>query len=126
EQTFEILRQSFPYAHIHNSYGATETTSPAALMPVYYPEKKALSVGPPVYGADIKIVNEKGEACAIGEFGELYIRGPMVITKYWENDEANKQNFSDEYWHSGDIGFFDEDGYLYIRDRKKDMINRAG
>ena len=50
----------------------------------------------------------------------------MVVKGYWENPEANTSNFTDGYWHSGDIGLMDEDGFVYIRDRKKDMINRGG
>ena len=126
QQTFDLLKKAFPNAELHNAYGATETTSPATLMPVTYSESKVTSVGLPVAGADIKVINLEGEDCQLGEAGELYIKGPMVIKGYWENPEANTSNFTDGYWHSGDIGLMDEDGFVYIRDRKKDMINRGG
>ncbi|MFT4414769.1 class I adenylate-forming enzyme family protein [Fredinandcohnia humi] len=126
QQTFNMLKEVFPNAELHNAYGSTETTSPATLMPVSYSESKGTSVGPAVPVADIKIVNQNGEECPIGEIGELYIKGPMVIKEYWRNPEANETSFTDGYWHSGDMGYVDEDGYFYICDRKKDMINRAG
>ena len=126
QQTFNLLRDAFPNAELHNAYGATETTSPATLMPMMYPDSKVTSVGLPVAGADIKVMNSEGEECLLGEEGELYIKGAMVIRGYWENPEANASNFTNGYWHSGDIGLMDADGFVYIRDRKKDMINRGG
>src|SRR5690606_22420046 len=121
-----MLKQAFPNAQLHNAYGSTETTSPATLMPVSYPESKVTSVGKPVAVADIKVMDSEGNACIPGESGELYIKGPMVIKEYWDNPEANHSSFTDGYWHSGDLGIMDDEGYIYIRDRKKDMINRAG
>lgn len=126
QHTFNMLKQAFPNAKLHNAYGATETTSPATLMPVTYPDSKIQSVGVPVKVADIKIVDSEGIECDRGEPGELYIKGPMVIKEYWDNSQANDTSFTDGYWHSGDLGIMDEDGFVYIRDRKKDMINRAG
>ena len=126
QQTFRMLREAFPNAQLHNAYGATETTSPATLMPVSYPESKVTSVGLPVDVADIKIVDPEGRTVPNGESGELYIKGPMIIKEYWDNPAANQSSFTDGYWHSGDLGIMDDDGYVYIRDRKKDMINRGG
>jgi long-chain acyl-CoA synthetase len=126
QQTYQMLKESFPNASLHNAYGATETTSPATLMPVNCPISKVTSVGLPVQVADIKIVNPHGQDCEIGELGELYIKGPMVIKEYWDNPQANQTSFTDGYWHSGDIGIIDAEGFVYIRDRMKDMINRAG
>ncbi|MCJ1907958.1 class I adenylate-forming enzyme family protein [Planococcus ruber] len=126
QQTFNMLKQAFPNAQLHNAYGSTETTSPATLMPVSYPESKVTSVGRPVAVADIKIMDSEGNECEPGESGELYIKGPMVVKEYWDNPEANLSSFTDGYWHSGDLGIMDDEGYIYIRDRKKDMINRAG
>lgn len=126
QQTFQMLKQAFPNAELHNAYGATETTSPATLMPTSYPITKVTSVGLPVEVADIKIVDPEGRMVPPGESGELYIKGPMIIKEYWDNPAANQSSFTDGYWHSGDLGIMDTDGYVYIRDRKKDMINRGG
>jgi long-chain acyl-CoA synthetase len=126
QHTLNMLRDSFPNASLHNAYGATETSSPATLMPISYPMSKASSVGLPVKVADLKVVNAKGNECPPNTEGELLIKGPMVISEYWDNPEANKSNFINSYWLSGDIAKIDEDGYVYILDRKKDMINRGG
>ena len=126
QHTFNMLKTAFPNAQLHNAYGATETTSPATLMPVRYPDSKVTSVGLPVEVADIRIVDSEGQELPPGESGELYIKGPMVIKEYWDNAEANQSSFTNGYWHSGDLGVKDEEGFIYIRDRKKDMINRGG
>ena len=125
-QTYDTMKKAFPNADLHNAYGSTETTSPTTLMPAVYDESKVRSCGRPVPVADVKIVDENGEELPAGHTGELYIRGPMVVEGYWDNEEANLKNFTDGYWHSGDLGTIDEEGFVYILDRKKDMINRGG
>ncbi len=87
---------------------------------------KATSVGKLVETAEIKIVDEEDRELGLNEVGELWIKGPMVVGQYWDNPEANRTSFVDGYWRSGDIGKIDEDGFVYILDRKKDMINRGG
>src|SRR5690606_13675815 len=104
QQTFQMLKQAFPNAELHNAYGATETTSPATLMPTSYPITKVTSVGLPVEVADIKIVDPEGRMVPPGESGELYIKRPMIIIEYWDNPAANQSSFTDGYWHSGDLG----------------------
>lgn len=126
QETYNLLRRAFPNADLHNAYGATETTSPTTLMPINYSESKVNSVGLAVNGAQIKIINSSGKECLEDEVGELFIKGPMVVKGYWKNTEANESDFEDGYWKSGDIGSKDADGYFYIYDRKKDMINRGG
>ncbi|WP_018924890.1 class I adenylate-forming enzyme family protein [Salsuginibacillus kocurii] len=116
----------FPKASLHNCYGATETCSPTTIMPKAYPKEKEGSVGVPIDRTVVKFVTDEGHICKPTEMGELLIKGPMVIKGYWNNAEANQKSFSEGYWHSGDYGYEDEDGYIYIKDRKKDMINRGG
>lgn len=126
QQTYQLLQSAFPNGELHNVYGATETSSPVTLMPRVHPMEKVTSVGLAVPVADILIMNAEGEECQVGEIGELYIKGPMVIKEYWRSEAANLKSFTDGYWQSGDLGKMDEDGYFYILDRKKDMINRGG
>ena len=66
------------------------------------------------------------EPCLPGEVGELLIKGPMVVESYWNNETANQTSFLNGYWRSGDLAKIDEDGFVYIVDRKKDLINRGG
>lgn len=124
--TIHKLSEHFPKLKLHNAYGATETSSPATLLPSRDALNKASSVGLPVPVGDLKVVDENGNALPPNEVGELWIKGPMVVPGYWENPEANAREFSDGFWHSGDLARIDRDGYVYIMDRKKDMINRGG
>jgi long-chain acyl-CoA synthetase len=126
QQTLEMLMKIFPNASYHNCYGATETTSPATIMPAGFPMSKATSVGKPVDTAELKVIDSEDNELGINEIGELLIKGPMVIGEYWDNPIANETSFADGFWRSGDIAKIDEDGYVYILDRKKDMINRGG
>ncbi|KKK36909.1 AMP-dependent synthetase [Mesobacillus campisalis] len=125
-ETICKLKQCFPNASLHNAYGATETSSPATIMPKSYHESKMDSVGLPVPVGDMIVVNEEDELCLPGEVGELFIKGPMVVEGYWDNQEANRTSFLNGYWRSGDLARIDSDGFVYIVDRKKDLINRGG
>ncbi|MGX9134635.1 class I adenylate-forming enzyme family protein [Rummeliibacillus sp. JY-2-4R] len=125
-QTLEQLKGIFTQATFHNLYGATETTSPTTIAPNNLPLEKATSVGVPVENAEVKVVNESGEEVGVNESGQLLIKGPMVIGRYWDNEKANATSFIDGYWLSGDIGRIDEEGYIFVLDRMKDMINRGG
>lgn len=125
-ETIYQLRKKFPNAALHNAYGATETSSPTTIMPMDFPDSKIDSVGLPVPVADVKVVNDEMVECQQNEVGELLIKGPMVVEGYWDNEQANKSSFIDGYWLSGDMAKIDDDGYVYIMDRKKEMINRGG
>jgi long-chain acyl-CoA synthetase len=120
------LQKAFPGAFLHNVYGATETSSPTTIMPQDYPRSKIDSVGLPVPVAEVKVIDENGKPCEAGRVGQLLIKGPMVIEGYWNNEEANRKSFIDGFWCSGDLAKIDEDGFVYIMDRMKDMINRGG
>ena len=125
-QTLEQLKGIFTQATFHNLYGATETTSPTTIAPQDLPLEKATSVGIPVENAEVKVMNENGEEVETNQSGQLWIKGPMVIGQYWDNEKANASSFVDGYWLSGDIGRIDEEGFVYVLDRMKDMINRGG
>ncbi|MDJ0463386.1 AMP-binding protein [Streptomyces sp. H27-C3] len=126
----EKFRVGFgPY--IRNGYGLTECTAPCASVP---PEKEApvdpvsgtLSVGVPGPDTVVRIVDEKGDEVPFGEQGEILVRGPQVASGYWRRPEATAEAFPDGELRTGDIGFMDADGWLYVVDRKKDMINASG
>lgn len=124
--TIRKLSERFPKLKLHNAYGATETSSPATLLPSKDALNKASSVGLPVPVGDLKVVDENGNTLPPNEVGELWVKGPMVVPGYWENPEANAREFTDGFWHSGDLARIEKEGYVYIMDRKKDMINRGG
>jgi long-chain acyl-CoA synthetase len=124
--TIELLRKKLPYLTLINAYGATETTSPATIMPPAEGAHHADSVGQVVPCGEIKVMDENGQIVAPGEHGELWIKGPMVIPGYWQRPEANVSDFVDGFWRSGDIGSIDAEGFVRVFDRRKDMINRAG
>jgi long-chain acyl-CoA synthetase len=124
--TIELLAKHLPQLELINAYGATETTSPTTIMPRECWRDHMDSVGRVIPYAIVKIVDDDGRAVAAGETGELWIAGPMVVPRYWKRPDANAREFSGGFWHSGDIGSIDAEGFVRIYDRKKDMINRGG
>ncbi len=124
--TIEALAQRLPGLTLLNAYGATETTSPVTMMPMGDTASHSDSVGVALPAARVLIMDEQGVELPRGEVGEIWIGGPMVVPGYWDNPQATASSFTAGYWHSGDLGWIDEPGYLRVNDRKKDMINRGG
>jgi O-succinylbenzoic acid--CoA ligase len=120
------LTHKCPGLGLMNAYGATETTSPATIMPAQYTATHGDSVGLTVPCGEIRVVDAAGREVAPGEPGELWIRGPMVVPGYWAKPQASAESFIDGYWRSGDVGSKDADGFVRVFDRVKDMINRGG
>jgi long-chain acyl-CoA synthetase len=110
---------------IREGYGLTET-SPTATWSQSPVDPKAGSCGKPIWGCQIKIVDDAGNILPVGKEGEVLIRGVNVMKGYYKQPEATAQILKDGWFHSGDIGKLDEEGYLYIVGRKKDMILRGG
>ncbi|MGG7574814.1 AMP-binding protein [Streptomyces sirii] len=126
----EKFRAGFgPY--LHNGYGLTECTAPCASVP---PGRRApvdeasgtLAVGVPGPDTVVRIIGEDGRDLPFGEQGEIAVRGPQVVPGYWRRPDATAEALPDGELRTGDIGFMDTDGWLYVVDRKKDMINAAG
>jgi long-chain acyl-CoA synthetase len=124
--TITSLAEKLPALTLMNCYGATETTSPATLMPPGQTAAHLDTVGAPLACAEIRVMDDDGREVAPGSIGEIWIKGPMVVRGYWENPQASADNFTGGFWHSGDIGSVDAQGYVRVVDRKKDMINRGG
>ncbi|WP_435284441.1 class I adenylate-forming enzyme family protein [Streptomyces koelreuteriae] len=126
----EKFRSGFgPY--IRNGYGLTECTAPCASVPPGLeapvdPASGTLAVGLPGPDTVVRIVDDNGDEVPFGEQGEIAVRGPQVVPGYWRRADATAETFPGAELRTGDIGFMDEQGWLYVVDRKKDMINASG
>ncbi len=110
-------------------YGLTETTGGGTFLAPedHDPARgKLRSCGKPAPGHEIRVVDDAGQTLPMGEVGEILIKAPNVMKGYWNRDEATRGAIRDSWFHTGDAGFFDADGYLYIHDRVKDMIVSGG
>ncbi|MDL9948429.1 AMP-binding protein [Gordonia sp. ABSL11-1] len=117
--------------YVHNIYGQTETTSPSHIVPAELrapvdDETGVLSVGLPVSNTVVRVVDDHGRDLPVGEIGELITSGPQVIGGYWDDPEATAAALTGGELRTGDIGFMDADGWFYVVDRSKDVINAAG
>lgn len=110
--------------HITQAYGLTET-SPAATINLVGTKFNG-SIGFPIPSTDICIKDDNGKVLAENEQGEICIKGPQVTSGYWHNTEATKSTIKDNWLHTGDIGYMDKDGLIYIVDRLKDLIVVSG
>ncbi|HSR95317.1 MAG TPA: long-chain fatty acid--CoA ligase [Solirubrobacterales bacterium] len=112
-------------AKVMEGYGLSET-SPVACSNHPHRERKPGSIGTPIEGVEMRIVNENDEPVAQGEVGEIVIRGHNIMKGYWQRPEATAEAMRGGWFHSGDMARTDEDGYFFIVDRKKDLIIRGG
>jgi long-chain acyl-CoA synthetase len=116
---------------INNCYGMTETAAPTHFTPLGLnapvdPTSGALSIGVPGYGTDVKVMGDDGRELAVGEVGELWMKGQQIMVGYWRKPDDTAAALVDGWMRSGDVGFMDRDGWFYLVDRKKDMINASG
>ncbi len=125
----ERIEKVFPHMRktLTTAYGLTETASVATAHGGDDYFSHPGSVGRAAPTVELRIVDESGHDVPPGERGEVWIKGPTVMARgYWRRPDANAQSFSDGWFHTGDIGYLDADGFLYLVDRAKDMIIRAG
>ena len=113
-----------PSVTIRQGYGLTETAALISTNPVG--REKPGSVGLPVPGTEVRVLDEQGRSLPTGEVGEICCRSPAVMKGYWHSPEATAEALSNGWLHTGDLGYLDEEGYLFIVDRKKDLIIRGG
>jgi long-chain acyl-CoA synthetase len=122
-----MIRETFPnVTTTSNAYGLTETSSVATVISGDDATRKPTSVGPPVPTVRVKIVDGNDEELGVGETGEVCITGPILMAGYWNKPEATAEAIRDGWLHTGDVGHLDDEGFLFITDRKKDMIIRGG
>ncbi|TMK54105.1 MAG: long-chain fatty acid--CoA ligase [Actinobacteria bacterium] len=119
----EFLKR-VPWVQIREGYGCTES---GAVMSANKPqESKIGSVGTPIGGYELRILDDDGNGVPTGQPGEICCRSKGVMMGYWNAPEATAATIRDGWLYTGDIGYLDEDGYLYVVDRKKDLIIRGG
>jgi len=122
----ERLRRTFPSAWFADAYGLTETVSGDTFLDKAKTLEKLGSVGRPCLYLDVDIWDEQGASLPAGARGEIVLRGPKVFKGYWRDPGATSAAFAGGWFHTGDVGIRDDDGYLYIVDRLKDMIVSGG
>ena len=120
------IKEHFPVGLPSNGYGLTETSSVTTMNTGEDYVRKPESVGPPVPVCDVKVMDDDGEEVPAGEVGELWIKGPNIVRGYWHNPEATAATFTDGWLRSGDVARLDEEGFVFIVDRAKDMLIRGG
>ena len=123
--------RSFSGLYIHNAYGLTESTSPTHFVPLgaeapVDETSGAVSVGVPVFGTVVRIIGEDGSPLPVGEVGEFESSGPGIVPAYWAKPEETAKSIPGGALRTGDVGFMNDDGWFFIVDRKKDMINASG
>jgi O-succinylbenzoate-CoA ligase len=122
----ERIQRTFPSAWFADAYGLTETVSGDTFLDRDSLVAKLGSVGRPCVHLELEVWDEQGSPVAASERGEIVLRGPKVFKGYWRDPEATDRAFAGGWFHTGDIGIIDEDGYLFIVDRLKDMIVSGG
>jgi fatty-acyl-CoA synthase len=122
----ERIQRTFPSAWFADAYGLTETVSGDTFLDRESIVSKLGSVGRPCLHLELEVWDGDGRPVPAGERGEIVLRGPKVFKGYWRDPDATAQAFAGGWFHTGDIGVRDEDGYLFIVDRLKDMIVSGG
>jgi len=126
ESSIAALAEQLPALTLVNIYGSTETTSPAVMMPLGQATAHPAEVGRPLPHCDIIVMDEDGRQVPPGQQGEIWIAGAMTIPRYWNKPDESEKGLVGGFWRSGDIATMDDQGFIRLLDRKKDMINRGG
>lgn len=122
----EELRRRLPNAGVYNVYGQSEIGPVATVLSPREHEERPLSVGLPVVNVETRIVDPEMNDVAPGTLGEIIHRSPQLLTGYWQRPDETEAAFEGGWFHSGDLGYADAEGYIYIVDRVRDVINTGG
>lgn len=119
-------REILPQAEWRNYYGQTESSPLGSTLQPEDFERKITTIGKPHTGVEMKIFDESDREVPVGQVGEIVMRGPCVMKGYFKNEQKTAEALRNGWLHTGDLGRFDEEGFLYFVDRKKDMIKTGG
>jgi long-chain acyl-CoA synthetase len=125
-RTIEQLRALFAGVSLHNFFGLTETTSCTSVLPDDQALVRPESIGRVVPGLEAKVVDETGHALPAGQVGELLIAGPSICKGYWRRPDATAEAIVDGWFHTGDAAYIDDEGFVFLQGRKKEMIIVGG
>jgi long-chain acyl-CoA synthetase len=126
EEMVKGIMSKMPHLRMSVGYGLTESFGMVSTTPYEDVLRKIKGAGKPLCLVDARIVDEEGHELPSGSVGEIMLKGAKIFKGYWKKPEATKETIVDGWVHTGDIGKIDDEGFLYILDRKKDMINRGG
>ena len=126
-ETIRAFEEKFPQCVILEGYGLSESASTTTFN-VSAQERKVLSIGKPIWGVEVRIVDDEDKPLPDGEanVGEIVIRGHNIMKGYYKRPEATAEAFKNGWFHTGDLGYRDEDGFFFVVDRKKDLVIRGG
>lgn len=120
------IMAAFPGAQLNSAFGQTECSPTTTVLRGEDAVRKIGSVGTPMLNVEVRVVDEHMNDVAVGEVGEIVYRGPTVMKEYWNKPEATRTAFTGGWFHSGDLVRRDDEGYIYVVDRLKDMIISGG
>ena len=116
----------FPGLQLYDCFGQTEMSPVTTMLKSQDTLRKPTSVGKPIVGTEVRVVDDKGFDVPVGEVGEVVYRGPGMLLEYYNNPKATGEAIVDGWFHSGDLVRMDEEGFVYVVDRKKDMVISGG
>lgn len=119
-------KEYFPHIQCHNTYGLSESSGPGSIHNFITDENKIGAIGKPGLLWDARIVNDKGEDVPQGQVGEIVLKGMGVMKEYYKNPELTARTIINGWLHTGDLARTDEDGYIYLVDRAKDLVISGG
>ncbi len=126
EQLMKEFGERYPHLQPIQGYGATETSPLLTMTHLEDAPRKMASVGKAAPRAELKIIDQDGKEVEVGQIGEIIARGPQVMKGYFKDPEATVKKIKGGWYHTGDIGRLDEEGYLYVIGRMDEMIISGG